>query len=77
MNGTFSDHGTHEAVETRRAVNDLLEDLQYEAERDLTPLALLLDEPTESERQLEVWRETNSVDEVARDIAERTRSTAG
>jgi carboxylate-amine ligase len=77
INGTLTDHGTHEAVETRRAVHDLIEDLRYEAERDLTPLSLLLDEPTESERQLEVWRETNSVGEVARDIAERTRSTSG
>jgi len=76
MNGALTDHGTHETVETRRAVHDLLESLRDGAERDLTPLALLLDEPTESERQLEVWRETNSVGEVARDIAERTRSTA-
>jgi carboxylate-amine ligase len=77
MNGTLTDHGTHETVETRRAVHDLLESLRDEAERDLAPLSILLDEPTESERQLEVWRETNSVGEVARDIADRTRSTAG
>jgi carboxylate-amine ligase len=77
MNGTLTDHGTHESVETRRAVHDLLESLRDEAERDLTPLSILLDEPTESERQLEVWRETNCVGEVARDIAERTRSPAG
>jgi glutamate---cysteine ligase / carboxylate-amine ligase len=77
MDGILTDHGTHETVETRRAVHDLLESVRDEAERDLTPLSILLDEPTESERQLEVWRETNSVGEVARDIAERTRSTAG
>ena len=65
-------------METRRAVHDLIEDLHNgEPERDLAPLALLLDEPTESERQLETWRETNSAQEVARDVAERTRSTAG
>jgi carboxylate-amine ligase len=77
MNGTLTDHGTHEAVETRRAVHELLESLRDGAERDLNPLSVLLDEPTESERQLEVWRDTNSVGEVARDIAERTRSSAG
>ncbi len=77
MNGSMTDHGTHETVETRRAVHDLLETLHEGSERDLAPLALLLDEPTESERQLEVWRETNSVAEVARDVAERTRETAG
>src|SRR3712207_7371294 len=72
----ISDHETHETVETRRAVHDLIEDLQGESDRDLAPLALLLDEPPESERQLEVWRETGSVQEVARDVAERTRATA-
>ena len=77
MNGALTDHQTHETVETRRAVHDLLEGLHHGSERDLTPLALLLDEPTESERQLQVWRETNSLPEVVRDIAERTRSTAG
>ena len=77
MNGSLTDHKTHEIVETRRAVHDLLEGLHEGSERDFAPLALLLDEPTESERQLEVWRETNSVVEVARDVAERTRSAAG
>ena len=76
MNGALTDHRTHETVETRRAVHDLIDDLHEEPERDLAPLALLLDEPTESERQLEVWHETNSATEVARDVAERTRSTA-
>ena len=77
MNGTFTDHRSHANVETRRAVHDLIDDLHENPERDLAPLALLLDEPTESERQLEVWHATNSVLEVARDVAERTRSTAG
>jgi hypothetical protein len=31
--------------------------------------------PTGADRQLEVYRETNSTYEVARDIAERTRSS--
>jgi carboxylate-amine ligase len=76
MHGSLTDHETHENVETRRAVHDLFEDLHDKSDRDLAPLALLLDEPTESERQLEVWRETDSVQEVARDVAERTRATA-
>jgi hypothetical protein len=38
-------------------------------------LRRLLEEPTESVRQLEVWRETNSVLEVARDVVERTRAS--
>jgi glutamate---cysteine ligase / carboxylate-amine ligase len=76
MNGSVTDHETHETIETRRAVHDLFDGLQHGSERDLAPLSVLLDEPTESERQLEVWRETNSAVEVTRDIAERTRLTA-
>ncbi|HKH10681.1 MAG TPA: YbdK family carboxylate-amine ligase [Rubrobacter sp.] len=77
MNGSMTDHHTHETVETRRAIHNLIEDLHGETERDLAPLALLLDEPTESERQLEVWRASNySAPEVARDVAQRSRSTA-
>ena len=76
MNGTMTNHETHETIETRRAVHDLFETLQRNPERDLSPLSILLDEPPESERQLQVWRETQSTAEVVRDIADRTRSTA-
>ncbi len=76
LDSTFSDHDTHGTVETRRAVEALFEDLEGKSGRDLSPLAKLLEEPTESLRQLEVWRETGSVVEVARDIAERTRLSA-
>ncbi len=76
LDGTFSDHDTHGTVETRRAVEALFEDLEGKSGRDLSPLAKLLEEPTESLRQLEVWRETGSVVEVASDIAERTRLSA-
>ena len=74
MNGSLTDHETHETIETHRAVESLFEYLSGKTHRDLTPLGLLLNEPTESERQLEVWRDTGSLFEVTHDIAARTRS---
>jgi carboxylate-amine ligase len=73
MSGYFVDHDTHEPVEIRRTVEGLFESLDGAASRDLSPLQRLLEEPTESVRQLEVWRETGSTVEVARDLAERTQ----
>jgi carboxylate-amine ligase len=74
MSGGLVDHESHELVETRHAIENLFESLeQGGTSRDLSTLAILLEEPTESVRQLEVWRETGSVLEVTRDIAERTR----
>ena len=52
-----------------------LQDSIYLADRDLSSLPRLLDEPTESMRQLEVWRETNSVLEVAKDVVQRTEGS--
>ena len=75
LGGVFVDYDTHEAVGTRRVVEDLFESLDGLTSRDLSTLRRLLEEPTESIRQLEVWRESNSVVEVARDLAERTRGT--
>jgi len=40
--------------------------------RDLSGLERALGGPTESVRQLEVWRETGSTLEVAMDLARRT-----
>jgi len=77
LGGEFVDHDTHESVETRRAIEDLFESLDGSTSRDLTSMGRLLGEPTESVRQLEVWRETNSVLEVARDLVERTRASVG
>jgi glutamate---cysteine ligase / carboxylate-amine ligase len=77
MSGSLTDHRAHETVETRRAVEALFEDLAGKTERDLSRLGLLLDKPTESERQLEVWHDTGSVVEVARDVVARTRSSLG
>jgi carboxylate-amine ligase len=74
MGGVFVDHDTHETVETRRAVEDLFESVEGATSRNLSTLRLLLEEPTESVRQLEVWGNTNSVLEVTRDLAQRTRA---
>jgi len=73
MYGEFVDHDIHEAVETTRAIEQLFENLEKgRTGRDLSALQMLLEDPTGSVLQLEVWRETGSVFEVARDIAERT-----
>ena len=77
MGGTFGDHETHEPVETRRAVEDLVEDAAAATDRDLSSVFRILAQPTESVRQLEVWRATGSAVEVARDVAARTRISAG
>jgi carboxylate-amine ligase len=74
MCGEFVDHDTHETVETRRALERLVESLDGSTSRDLSALHRLFEEPTESVRQLEVWRETRSVLEVARDVSQRTRA---
>jgi len=74
LDGLFVDHETHEPVPARRAVERLAELAASSSRRDLSSLERLLEEPTESERQLLVWRETGSVKEVARDIARRTRA---
>jgi carboxylate-amine ligase len=73
MSGFVVDHDTHEPVETRRAAERLFMSLEGATSRDLSPLNPLLDEPTESVRQLELWRETGSVKEVAWDLVQRTR----
>jgi carboxylate-amine ligase len=74
MSGGFVDHDTHETVETRRAAERLFESLDGSTSRDLSALQRLIEEPTGSVRQLEVWRETSSVLEVARDVSQRTRA---
>jgi carboxylate-amine ligase len=73
MSGFLVDHDTHEPVETRRAAEGLFASLEGATSRDLSPLQRLLDELTGSVRQLEVWGQTGSVVEVARDIVQRTR----
>jgi carboxylate-amine ligase len=77
MNGDFVDHDSHESMATRKALNSWLEDLASRTKRDLSAVARILDEPTGADRQLEVYRETNSTIEVARDVADRTKSSVG
>ena len=76
LEGAFIDHVTHEAVDTLAAIEDLVSLLSATTERDLSGLQRVLDEPTESARQLEVWRETGSTVEVTKDLATRTRVPA-
>jgi carboxylate-amine ligase len=73
----FIDHTTHEAVETRSVIRELVAGLSKTTDRDLSRLRSVVEEPTESVRQLEVWHETGSTREVARDIAQRTRASVG
>jgi glutamate---cysteine ligase / carboxylate-amine ligase len=72
LEGMFVDHETHEAVETRAAIESLVARLSKTTSRDLSGLERALGGPTESVRQLEVWRETGSTLEVAKDLAART-----
>ena len=72
LEGVFVDHETHEAVETRSAIETLLARLSEATNRDLSGLERVLSGPTESVRQLEVWQETGSTLEVAKDLVRRT-----
>jgi carboxylate-amine ligase len=72
LEGIFIDHETHEAVDTHAAIETLVARLSEATNRDLLSLERLLGGPTESVRQLELWRETGSTLEVAKDLARRT-----
>ena len=72
LEGNFIDHETHEAIGTRAAIETLAARLSKATYRDLSGLERILVGPTESVRQLEVWRETGSMLEVAKDLARRT-----
>ena len=72
LDGSFVDHNSHESIKTRKVLEGWLEYLELRTKRDLSGIGRILDEPTGADRQLEVWRETGSAADVARDIAERT-----
>jgi carboxylate-amine ligase len=72
LEGDFVDHGSHESVATRKVLEGWLKYLESRTQRNLSAVGRILDEPTGADRQLEVWRETRSTREVARDVAERT-----
>jgi glutamate---cysteine ligase / carboxylate-amine ligase len=71
----FVDHDSHESVPVRKVLNRWLETLEERTKWDLSAVGRILDEPTEADCQLEVWHETGSTREVARDVAKRTRTT--
>ena len=73
LQGSFVDHGSHESIKTRKVLEDWLECLESWTKKDLSGVGRILDEPTGADRQLEVWRETGSAKEVAREVAERTQ----
>jgi carboxylate-amine ligase len=72
LEGIIIDHKTHEAVDTRAAIETLVARLSEATNRDLSGVERALGGPTESVRQLEVWHETGSTLEVAKDLARRT-----
>jgi carboxylate-amine ligase len=74
LEGDFVDHDSHESVPTRKVLAVWLERLAARSKRDLSGVGRILNEPTEADRQLEVWRETGSTREVARDVAARTQA---
>lgn len=75
LDGEFMDPKTGEMDETRRVLETLISKASVYTGQDLSILQSVLDEPTESVRQLEVWRKTGSVREVAKDLTERARSS--
>ncbi|MEW6637895.1 MAG: YbdK family carboxylate-amine ligase, partial [Actinomycetota bacterium] len=75
LDGEFLDFDRRESVPTRKAIGSLLDRLSGSTARDLSGAARILEEPTEAERQLAVWRETGSAREAARDIVQRTRAS--
>jgi carboxylate-amine ligase len=75
LEGDFVDHDSHESAPIQKVMDRWLETLEARTGRDLSAVRGILDEPTEADRQLEVWRETGSAVEVARDVAKRTRAS--
>ena len=74
LEGEFVEHDTHESIPTRKVLSWWLESLETRSGRDLSAVGRILSMPTEADCQLEVWRETGSVAEVARDVAKRTQT---
>ncbi len=74
LKGDFVDHDSHESGPARKVLETWLDSLESRTKCDLSQVTRILDEQTGADRQLEVWRETNSAVEVARDIAERTHA---
>ena len=75
LEDSFVDHDTHDPVATRKVIETFFERLESHGSRDISETYRLLEEPTEADLQLEVWRETGSTLEVARDLAFRLRDS--
>ncbi|MGB3632627.1 MAG: YbdK family carboxylate-amine ligase [Rubrobacteraceae bacterium] len=75
LEDNFVDKVTHESVETRHNIEAFAEHLEERTGRDLSGVGRILRNPTGADRQLEVYRETNSTLEVAKDLAERVRES--
>jgi glutamate---cysteine ligase / carboxylate-amine ligase len=75
LRGEFLDHASRTSVPTREAVENLITRLETHTDRDLSGVSALLDGPTGADRQLEVWRETGSLEWVVRDLADRLRAS--
>ena len=71
LEGTFVEYTTHETVETRQSIGVLAEHLEAQTGRNLSGIGRILQNPTGADRQLEVYEETGSTLEVAKDLAER------
>lgn len=71
LEGSFVDHDTYGSIPTRKALESFIEYLRP-AKRDLSGAERILSQPTEADRQLEVWRESRCMKEVVRDIVQRT-----
>jgi glutamate---cysteine ligase / carboxylate-amine ligase len=74
LEGDFVDHDSHESVKTREVLEGWLDYLETRTKRGLSAVGRILHEPTGADRQLGVYRETNSMYEVACDVAERAQA---
>jgi carboxylate-amine ligase len=74
LEGDFVHHNSHDSVKTREILDGWLVYLESRTKRHLSGVGRILDEPTGADRQLEVYRGTSSIYEVARDVAERTQA---
>jgi carboxylate-amine ligase len=74
---TFVDHVTHESTKTRQTIETLADHLEKQTGRDLFGVGRILQTPTGADRQLEVYKETGSTLEVAKDLAGRVGESVG
>jgi carboxylate-amine ligase len=81
MDANLVDPGTYESIPARQVVHGLIDRLEPRGEElgcaaDLRNLRQLLDQPTGSMRQLQVFAETNNLAEVVRRMISLTEPAA-